>query len=160
MKKLGTLVTDIATDIEGILTHMSVDMSRQVNYLFQPKALDPESGKPVTRMWFPEARIKGGIDYEPELPYEVLGTEVEDTGTGFKGMATVICLHISGCVHVEVKPKVILAKTGTTGESIELDIRRLKGPAIKIMTEDEIEADQKQKPSPDEHPAYRSMPDM
>jgi hypothetical protein len=105
MIKLGSKVTDIATGLKGMVTNLQIEMDGQRFVRFQPRSLNPETGEPVKGMWVVEARLKGGeIVEEPELPRGVLGTEVEDEATGFCGIATSICLHISGCVHVSVQP--------------------------------------------------------
>ena len=150
MIKLGSQVNETATGLPGMVTHLQIEMNQQRYLLFQPRGLNPETGKPVKSMWVVESRVTGGeIVDEPNLPTQVLGTEVEDTASGYCGVATAICLHISGCVHVTVQPKGKLEKTGAAVEACDFDIRRPKGDAIKPMTETERAADQAQKPSPE-----------
>jgi hypothetical protein len=156
MIKLGSQVTETATGLPGMVTQMQVEMNQQRYYLFQPRGLNPEDGTPVKRFWCVETRISGGeIIPDVKMPVEVLGTEVEDTASGFAGVATAICLHISGCVHVTVQPKGKLAKTNAAVEAHDFDIRRLKGDAIKPMTETERQADQTAKPSPENITRYQ-----
>ena len=150
MIKLGSQVSETATGLPGMVTHLQIEMNQQRYLLFQPRGLNPETGMPVKSMWVVESRVTGGeIVDEPNLPVQVLGTEVEDTASGYCGVATAICLHISGCVHVTVQPKGKLEKTGAVVEACDFDIRRLKGDASKPMTETERAADQAQKPSPE-----------
>lgn len=155
MIKLGSQVTEIATGLPGMVTHLQIEMDGQNYVFFQPRGLSPGDGKPIKGMWVVQSRLTGGeIIKEPNIPIEVLGTQVEDTATGFTGIATAICLHISGCVHVDVQPNGRLEKTGAPIEVCNFDIRRLKGDAIKPMTESERTADQTEKPSPAEVERY------
>lgn len=150
--KLGTIVTDTVTELKGMLTHFTKDMGGNQFYLFQPSGLSPETGKPVDTFWIPGNRVKGGLTEEVELPEAVLGTKVEDIATGFAGIAIGITLHINGCVHVDVKPKGIQKKTGDSFERIDFDIRRMKGEAIKQLSEKEYQESKRKNPSPAAHP--------
>jgi hypothetical protein len=147
--KLGSLVNDTVTGLTGMVTHLQVEMNGNRYMLFQPRGLNPETGQPVKVIWGVESRFVGGemVD-EPELPFDVLGTEVQDLASGFEGTATGLCLHITGCVHITVQPKGVLAATGGPVDSVEFDIRRLVGPAIKKLSEKQRDADQRRKPSP------------
>lgn len=147
--KLGSVVRDRATGLSGMFTHLQVELDGREFYNFQPKGLNPEDGQPVKRAWLVPERVKGAIKHvSVDLPLEVLGSQVEDEASGFAGMVTALTLHISGCVHVHVQPKGILPKTGATIEPHDFDIRRLKGSAIKAMTEAERDASQAARPSP------------
>lgn len=149
MKALGSIVTDSATGNVGMVTHMQVEIGGARWYAFQPRGLNPETGSPVDSCWVVAERLVGGEDEpEPPMPLNVLGTMVTDEASGFTGIATGICLHISGCVHVSVQPRGKLAKTGAAPKSESFDIRRLVGPAIKPMTKQERAADQLVRPSP------------
>ncbi len=159
MIKLGSNATETATGLEGMVTHMQIEQGGETFYLFQPRGLNPETGAPVEKMWVVESRLSGvEKTATPKLPTGVLGTEAEDMASGFKGKVTSICLHISGCVHVSVQPPGKLAKTGAPVQSCDFDIRRLRGPAIPVLTEDEREADQQRKPSPGEVTRYQPRP--
>jgi hypothetical protein len=153
MKKLGTIIIDKVTGSKGMLTIYALEMSGNQNYLFQPKALNPTTKEPVDTFWITEDRIVGGEEVYPVLPINVLGTEVEDTATGFKGISISLYYHINGCVHVEVKAKGTIPKTGETIKSQNVDIRRLKGKAIKKMTEPQMEKSKIEKPSPEFTPS-------
>lgn len=149
MIELGSMVTEKATGVKGMLTHMQVEINNNRLYLFQPQGINPETGHPVKKIWVVEERLEGGIRIpEPDLPLNVLGTEVTDMATGFTGTAVSLCLHISGCVHIDVQPSGTLAKTGAAIEACDFDIRRLKGNAIPVLTKEEIRVSQKEKPSP------------
>lgn len=158
MIKLGSMCTDIATGIEGMVTHLQIDMNMSEYYQFQPRGLNPKSGQPVDRMWLVEERIEGGMLLteadEPDLPTHVLGTIVEDEASGFKGMAVSLVYHINGCVHFNVQPKG-LQDTGAPIETCNFDIRRLKGEAIKPMTSEEQKQDEVKCPSPSGDGCYR-----
>jgi hypothetical protein len=157
--KLGTIVKDEATGLEGMLTHLQVEMDLRQFYAFQPRGLSPEDGKPLRSLWLIESRLGGKLAHVgTELPIEVLGTEVKDAASGFSGMAINLCQHISGCVHVGVQCKGTHAKTGAPVGEVDFDIRRLEGKAIKVLSEEERDADQKANPSPVGIESYSPRP--
>ncbi|MEY2512023.1 MAG: hypothetical protein QOE26_2786 [Verrucomicrobiota bacterium] len=159
MIKLGSIVKDTASGLTGMLTHLQVEMNGNRYMLFQPHGLNPQTGQPVKVMWGVETRFQGGERVEePKLPLEVLGTEVEDLASGFKGIATGCCLHITGCVHITVQPQGKLTETGGAVDPVEFDMRRLAGPAIKAMSEKARERDQQRKPSPGRVTRYQPLP--
>lgn len=156
--KLGREVLDEATQLLGMLTHLCIEIGYTQYYFFQPAGLNPETGQPIKGFWLVAGRVGGDDLYtETELPVEVLGTKVKDKASGFSGMAIALHLHINGCVHLAVKPPGKLAKTGETVAAQDFDIRRLTGPAVPVLTEDEKESSQKKNPSPVGVPAPRAM---
>jgi hypothetical protein len=158
MIKLGSQVTDSATGIEGMVTHLQIEMNMSEYYQFQPKGLNPKSGQPVDRMWLVEERLIGGeVVEDQELPTHVLGTIVEDEASGFTGMAVSLVFHINGCAHFNVQASG-LQDTGAPIETCNFDIRRLKGEAIKLMTVEELKVDEKKNPSPTGDSCYRPKP--
>lgn len=146
---LNVDVTDTATGLTGRLVHLNIETGDQRYYNFQPRGLNPETGQPAKRIWLAPARIK---DLPPpvvtELPVEVLGTKVTDDASGFTGKAVAITLHPSGCVHVLIQPSGALAKTGDAIESCDFDIRRVSGPAIPKLTDDQLAESERRHPSP------------
>lgn len=149
--KLGPPVTDTATGLKGMLTVMHVDMDHSRTYNFQPKGLNPESGEPIDSIWLVGTRVKGGetvTEEELNLPYSILGTEVTDKASGFTGTAVSLVLHISGCVHVNVQPDTKLKASGSLPKACNFDIRRLEGPALRKLTEQQIKKDREARPSP------------
>ncbi len=54
----------------------------------------------------------------------VLGSEVEDVVTGFKGIATSRAMHLNGCDRYWIQPKV--GKDGKHPEGIWCDVTTLK----------------------------------
>jgi hypothetical protein len=149
--KLGSAVRDKATGATGTLTHVCIGLDYRTQYAFQPKGLNPETGQPIRGIWISPQRIvtfgKPEASQVP-LPLHVLGTKVEDTASGFNGMAISLTLHTNGCVHVEVQPSGCVRSSNATIDPLDVDIRRLTGPAIKKMNDEELEADQKARPSP------------
>lgn len=145
--KLGTIVTDNITDMKGMLTIYETDMVGNEMYLFQPQALNPDTGQPVNVFIINSARIVGGELIDVELPIEVLGTEVEDLATKFKGVAVEMNYHINGCVHFNVKAKG-RTKKGSSIDAVNFDVRRLKGSAIKTLSAKALEQSKKNTPSP------------
>src|SRR5947209_2604866 len=88
MFKLGGLVTDIASDMKGMITLLEIGMDYTLVYCFQPKGLDKETKEPIKMTWIVPTRVKGGeVVPIPDVPLELLGTQVEDTATGFNGTA-------------------------------------------------------------------------
>jgi hypothetical protein len=146
--KLGEMVTDTVTKTKGMLTHLLVDMGGELKYIYQPKGLNPETGKPVDRIVLHPVRIKDGKQEELDILFEILGTEGEDIATGFTGTIIGLIYHLNGCLHVEVKPKGILGKTGATFDAEEFDIRRMKGKAIKPLAGKALKESIKENPSP------------
>lgn len=153
MLKLGTMVTDKVTEIKGMLIMYNVDMTGNINYLFQPAGLNPEDYQPLDSFWIGESRIQKGVNTQVKLPLEVLGSAVEDTASGFKGTAISLSYHLNGCIHVDVKAKGTIKKTGETIKPCNLDIRRLKGKMIKPLTEKELEQSKVDAPSPEPMPS-------
>lgn len=147
MLKLGTIVKDKVSDVKGMLTHYIIDMSKNENYIFQPKGLNPQDGQPLKSTWLDGARIVDGEQADVQLPLEILGTEAKDKASGYKGTIIALTLHINGCVHASLKAK---GKNpdGSTIDAVDIDIRRLKGDAIKQLTPKELKESEKTKPSP------------
>lgn len=150
--KLGHLITDSATLLKGMLTHMQIDSGRSRVYSFQPKGVDPETGASSKRTWITEDRIKNGIKVAVDLPMEVLGTTAYDKASGFKGMITAITLHPSGCVHAVIQPKGT-QKNGSVIAAEDFDIRMLSGSKIPKLDEEQFKKETKKKPSPTSLPS-------
>jgi hypothetical protein len=152
IKKLGVTVTDNASSIKGILTIFSLDMGGGKLYGFQPAGLNPSTKEPISQFWLSENRISDSEMVDIDIPVHVLGSQVEDSTTKFKGMAIQLYYHLNGCVHIEVKPKGIIKETGESIKAVEFDIRRLKGIMIKKLSEKELVVSRKEKPSPEIKP--------
>lgn len=155
MVKVGGFAVEKATGLQGMVTHLRIEPDGSQYLSFQPRGLNPETGQPVKSFWVVPGRLIDGerlaVD---EFPMDVLGTEVEDDASGFKGTAVALIVHISGCVHVEIQPAGQLAKSGDRITANDFDVRRLRGPAIAPMTAAERAASQAQKPSPAEVERY------
>lgn len=143
------MITDQVTDLNGMLTILSIDSANNIHYLFQPAGLSPKTKEPLNTFWITKQRVFGAEIKEVDLPVEVLATEVEDKASGFKGTAISLYYHLNGCIHFEVKPKGVIEETGESIKSREFDMRRLKGIAIKELTEEEHEASKNSSPSPE-----------
>lgn len=147
--KLGTIVKDIPTGVKGMLTIASIDMDKNITYVFQPCSLNPTTGQPSDRIIVTEARLKNAENQMIDLPVEILGSIVEDKATNFRGTAISLDYHISGCVHFDVKPKGLIKKTGCTIDTYNFDIRRLVGDKIPALDEEKLEESKKSTPSPE-----------
>lgn len=153
--KLGSMVVDRITGMKGMVTKLDFQPDGFMYYVFQPRGLSPDNGLPVDGFWGTPGRFEGGERVAaPEIPLGILGTKVEDMATGFQGKVVSLTLHMSGCLHASVQPAGKCAKTGGAFPAGEFDLRRLKGPAIPVMTDAERAADQREKPSPGEMGSY------
>ena len=147
----GTRCKEIATELDGMITHVLIHIGGHVQYVFQPSGLTAESGQPLERMVVELARLGGFLDSaysEIDVRSEILGTTIMDNASGFKGMATAFVLHSSGCFHVVIQPPGKLVKTGAPIERADFDIRQCSGNSIPVATEDELAESKKKKPSP------------
>jgi hypothetical protein len=157
MLKLGTEVKDRASGLKGMLTHMVVAGDGSTTYLFQPKGLT-ENGGPVDKFFLDESRIEGGVEVEePYLYRDILGTQVEDMASGYKGTAIELTLHVNGCVHIGVQAAG-KAKNGGRVLAYDFDVKQLKGKAIKPLSEAELVKEKKERPSPIEMPSREYVP--
>lgn len=147
--KLGTVCYDIATELDGTLTHWVVGMGCQVLYLFQPNGLDGE-GQPVNNILLEIERLRyKREDLEKvEIPFEILGTIVKDKASGFTGMAVSFMRHINGCFHVYIQPKGVNAKTNSPIVRNDFDLRSCDGDMIKELNEKALARSKKKNPSP------------
>lgn len=149
--KLGTVLTDKATKMEGTLTHLIVGMDRKAEYLLQPRRLNDE-GQPVLKLFIPEERMNGYKEsdfHSLEVPFEILGSQVTDKASGFSGMAVRLVYHINGCFHAEIQPEGVNAKTGSCVETRDFDLRGCEGEKIPTFaTPEDVEKSQKVRPSP------------
>jgi len=148
--KLRANVTDRATGMTGSITHWTMNMSQQVKYLFQPNGLDPETGQPLKKIYLEDARLEvRPEDYAfVEIPFEILGSKVKDTASGFKGMAIEFMMHTNGCFHVVIQPKGLIKKTNLPAQPHDFDLRSCTGKKIQTLTEEERAEDVRQRPSP------------
>lgn len=156
MIKLNSIVTDKATGMKGIVDMLHIEMDRSITYRFQPSAISPKTKVPIDSIWATQERFTGGVHIDmPNLPLAILGTEVEDIGTGFSGMAIRMQLHSTGCVHFNVQAKGVNDE-GNAIKTENFSILRLKWTAIKKLSEDEAANERREKPSPGQF----SMPPM
>lgn len=147
--KLDTILKEGATGLTGMLTHWYYGAAGDIRYIFQPKGINPEDGKPVDRIMTDAAWIPEGTPTEEiEIPDEILGSDVMDKASGFKGKAVAFVCHLDGCFHVKVQPPGIVKKTGAPFEQCEFDLRRLEGKMIPVKTEAEVKQSKAEKPSP------------
>jgi len=147
--KLGTVCTDRATKLKGTLTHWSLDMGGGTCYLFQPKGLD-ENMQPVKKIALELARLEvQETDFEMVMvPFEILGSIVENKPSGFKGMAVEFVRHVNGCFHVVIQPEGILPRTKLPIQKCEFDLRECTGKKIVELTAKELAQSKEKAPSP------------
>lgn len=147
--KLGTVCVDKATGLTGTLTHWVFNMSEQILYFFQPKALD-DTGQPVERLLLEVERL----EYKEEdletvsVPFEILGTILTDKASGFTGMGVAFIKHINGCFHVFIQPKGLNTKTNSPIQKNDFDLRSCEGEMINEMNEKKLKKSRKKTPSP------------
>lgn len=147
---LGTVCTDIATQIEGTITHWLYNMSGEVTYVLQPRGSNLKTGLPVARIHLELARLKVSPEAfeEVEIPYEVLGSEVEDKATGFKGMAVAFVRYIDGCFHIVIQPEGLLGENNSLFPKAEFSFQGCKGAKIPVLSPEEKKKVDKETPSP------------
>jgi len=152
MYKLGKPMKDKVTGLEGMLTHLQVEgKAGFMIYMFQPRGLNPETKQPVDCFWLTPDRIHGGIEVdEPYLARDVIGTEVEDMASGFRGTAVAAILHINGCLHIDVQPPGVVEKTGAKIKTHNFDIRRLQGERVPLLDDEALEKSKAATPSPED----------
>jgi len=157
--KLGTVCKDKATGLTGTLTHWNMSMERHVCYLLQPKGLDDEC-QPVRKLFLETSRLEAKeADFESvDVPIGILGTHVEHKPSGFHGMATEFIRHGSGCFHVVIQPKGVCKKTQDAIQPRDFDLRECTGEMITKLSEQELEASRKEKPSPSGDSMRRILP--
>ena len=148
-------VEDKATREKGQVTHVRVGIGAGTTwYCVQPKRLDQKKKIPSEAMWAEEGRLvtKDSNWVDIEMPVEMIGTEVTEKASGFKGLCVGLITHHGGCVHAEVQAP----GRDEDGKLIKLqdfDILRLKGEKVPKFTPKEAEQRKKDKPSPAGHPA-------
>lgn len=147
MFSLNQQCKDKATGRKITLTHAVLTPMGVMFYLAQPDALNPKTGRPVDTIRVTPDRVVDGKAEDISVPLEVIGTKVTDKATGMKGVVTTLVMHPGNCLHATVLPAG-LADGNETPECVEIDIRRLKGPAIVEMTAEERKASEKKSPSP------------
>ena len=150
---LGTVCTDKATELEGTLTHWTIDMGGGINYLFQPKGLD-ENELPVKKLFLEEARLNvSDANFEiVDVPFEVIGSIVRSKSSGYTGMAVGFVRHINGCFHISIQPKGLSRKTKMPIQKCDFDFRDCAGDKIVELPPKELAASKASTPSPtDDH---------
>lgn len=162
--KLGTVCSDKATKLSGTLTHWIYDMSGNINYLFQPKALD-EEGQPVQHLYLEEERLNlKSTDFEEvEIPFEILGTIATDKASGFTGMAVSFVRHINGCFHIAIQPKGLLSKGNSPIRKTDFDLRSCTGKMIEKLSKEKLKESKEDTPSPSRSifnlvPSFKKLP--
>jgi len=148
--KLGTVCFDKATQKEGTITHCVIDLDQRIDYLFQPRGLNPVDGQPIARIIAERGRLILPPDCfeEVDVPFEILGSIVTDKASGFSGMAIAFVQHINGCFHIRIQPSGTIQSTNSTIQYNEFDLRGCEGDKIKQLSEEQIQESQKKNPSP------------
>jgi hypothetical protein len=159
--KIHTRCRDKATQLEGTLTHWSIDMDGAVNYLFQPPGLNPEDGQPVSAVYLEVSRLEiidSDAYEEVEIPFDILGSQVVHDASGFNGMATMFVRHPHGCFHVMIQPSGVLDKTKCPIKSRDFALTGCSGNKIPKLSPDEKKIEEIKKPSPDGDHDFTSAP--
>ncbi|MBP6886281.1 MAG: hypothetical protein KBC02_03525 [Candidatus Pacebacteria bacterium] len=157
--KLGTLCQDIATELTGTLTHWVINLEMAVFYIFQPCGLN-ERGLPIAPVLLERARLKvKKADLEEvEVPFEILGSIVTDTASGYTGMATDFIRHRNGCFHVSIQPAGVIESTNTPIEKLDFDLRQCKGKRIIKQSPEVLKRSIESNPSPTRGVVRRAIP--
>lgn len=149
----GTECADKATELPGTVTHWVMGMDKHILYLFQPRGLTDE-GQPTRMLYLCAARLTATVeDHETvEVPFEILGSQVEDRASGFKGMAIQFIRHTNGCFHVEIQPPGLVAGKGAPIQAHDFDLRMCIGEKIPMLTSTQLQESRRATPSPSERP--------
>lgn len=150
MIKLGTQVTDTSTGQTGMLTLMQIELNNSRYYYFQPRAINKNDGLPSIGRWVVDAPIEGGIEIpDIKLPEGILGSAATDSASGLTGKITAIRLHVNGCLHVSLQSDKVLESTGTVPDSFDVDMRRIVGEKVPILSEEQLIESKEKNPSPE-----------
>jgi len=148
----GSFVKDRATNLSVMLTYAHIGPGGVIrNYGVQNKGINPDTQHPVPSRWINPAQLETDAKTaykDIDVPIEVLGTKVTDKASGFTGNAIAFVIHLNGCIHVEIQAEGINKKTGGCIDVTDMDIRRLKGPKVPVMTVEEQDASERRDPSP------------
>jgi hypothetical protein len=125
---------------------MTIRMDESVGYFFQPQGLD-ENGKPYDALHVKAQHLDVSPKdfHEIDVPMNILGSIVTDDLSTFTGMAMAFYWHLNGCLHVFLQAP---AKDGKVLSPVEFDLRHCSGDEIPKLTEAEVAASEKDKPSP------------
>lgn len=153
---------DRATGLIGRIAMWTVDMGHRLDYVWQPKVLNKETGHPIDRFYFPAERLETVPDnfHEVEVPLEILGKQVTDDNTGFTGMAIALVQHVNGCFHVVIQPSQILENTGAPVARREVDLRQCSGEGIPKWDAVALAQSKVERPSPDGEIPASYMPEI
>lgn len=133
MIELGRVVKDIVTGFEGVAVARSTWLFGCVRVGIEPRTLQ-DKGKAPDAIWVDEQRVeyvetekKFRLPITPPLPEELekvkLGNKVQDQVTGFKGMATALCIWYNGQVVISVEPQEL--HEGKPVDTSHFEVRRL-----------------------------------
>ncbi len=160
--KLGMKVRDPVSGLIGIATFKSEQISGTVQYAVTPQGDGDKVHDGNFIDDFMLEHVDDGVSArtpaaDPNAKF-VLGAELEDTITGFKGIATDRTTYINGCVHYTLTPQArknsLLGKMlGEPGRSTHFDYKRLikigegiAGPPPRPT---------KEEPKPAEQPVFK-----
>lgn len=136
--RLGMKVRDPATGLVGIAIYKTLLISGTVQYAIQPQG----SGDDIPKAHFVDDFMLEFVDdgvsaqapeEDPNANFD-LGEELQDTISGFKGIAVERTTYLNGCVHYTLQPKaknksLIGALFGESARAEHYDYKRLKSLA-------------------------------
>lgn len=144
--KIRAICKDRATGAKGMVTHLVINMSKDVKYIFQPEGLN-EDGEPLEPKYVDLERLDSKEFENIEVPLEILGSQVTDDASGFTGTATDLWMHPNGCFHINIQPKG-KRKDGNLIKSKDFDIRQCSGPKIPKQSSAQKDESRIARPSP------------
>lgn len=141
--KTHTKCTDSATGLDGTVCAIEILKDGEVEYLFQPKGLNPETKVPLNR--FPVKAWRLNVkdsDYEDrDVPIQDIGKLVKDTVSGYQGTIVSVIVHLNGCCHYVLQAPGV-SQNGNPIRMIEVDPRSCEGvtlpPTAPPSPEDEF----------------------
>lgn len=151
--QLGVVARDLVTGLTGTASAKVEMLNGNVQWNIIPKGDGAEAKSGNCIDWHMLEVIDKGVSAKVPVPPSsdiMLGNEVEDLVTGFKGTATERTTFLNGCVYFHVTPK---AKKGEEYPSgILLEHKRLKfvgkGVALTVAVQPQVASPEAPKVAP------------
>lgn len=149
--KLGQTLRDRITGFTGLAFQRVDFLNGNIQYALQPRAKDEPFEVPEA-LWIDHHTLEVVSEEHIDLamqPTETvipkLGDKVEDTVTGFSGIATMKALYLNGCTAFLVMPRVQSVKTEQLSmpKGDWVDHKRLRVVNEQAYTPPPVPADEK-----------------
>lgn len=124
MSDLGYRFKDLITGYIGIANLWAESFTGSIQYGIQ-QPLDKDGKYPESYMFdFMQLEVVdegvSSVWVEPKLDEIILGSEVKDKFSGYKGIAQARIVHLNGCIYIRVVGEVNKTKDDITRQVIEV----------------------------------------